>query len=125
MLRTEQGGTSGKRILIADDEPGVRDALRLLLKLDGHTVSEACDGQEALALFVAGRFDLIITDYVMPGLRGDELATEIKRRAPAQPILMITAHLDLMHLAENPVDGVLGKPFAIADLRRAIVQLLG
>ncbi len=125
MSRTEQGGTSGRRILIADDEPGVRDALRLLLRLDGYTVIEACNGREALALFALGGFALVITDYLMPGLRGDELAREIKRRAPGQPVLMITAHLDVVHLSKNPVDAVLGKPFALNDLRRTVSELVG
>ncbi len=124
MLRTQQGGTSSRRILIADDEPGVRDALRLLLRLDGYTVIEACNAREALALFAPGGFALVITDYLMPDLRGDELASEIKKRAPGQPVLMITAHLDMLRLSRNPVDAVLGKPFALSDLRRTVARLV-
>ena len=57
------GRVFGKRILVADDEPSVRDALKLLLAIDHHQVTEARDGVEAFDLLSSGEFDLLITDY--------------------------------------------------------------
>ncbi len=116
-----------KRILVAEDEPGVREALVLLLSLDGHTVTEASDGKQALELFRQNRFDLVITDYIMPQMKGDELAANIHRLVPSQPIIMISAHAQ--SLAEScrslvGVGAVLGKPFMLADLRDTIAKVL-
>jgi CheY-like chemotaxis protein len=113
-----------KRILLVDDQRPVRDAISLLLCLDEHTVVKAANGAEALSLFKPGHFDLVITDLEMPQMKGDELATRIKLVSPAQPILMITAYAELLSDAGNPVDAILNKPFQLADLRRAIAELL-
>jgi len=116
-----------KRILLAEDEPGVREALALLLSLDEHTVIQATDGEEALQLFQAGQFDLVITDYLMPEMKGDELAIAINRLAPAQPLIMISAHAQTLADSGNPligVDTVLGKPFKLEELRQAIAEVL-
>lgn len=119
-----RGTVLGKRILLADDQPGVRQAIKYLLELDDHAVTEARDGKEAFELFRAGRFDLVITDYAMPEMAGNDLAAEIKRLIPAQPIIMITAYtLEIVQYA-NPVDAVLNKPFSFQDLRETIARLL-
>ena len=86
----EPGKVLPKRILLADDQQEVREMTKLMLDMDGHIVTEAGNGREALDLFTPDRFDLVITDYVMPLMKGDELARNIKRLAPAEPILMIT-----------------------------------
>jgi CheY-like chemotaxis protein len=118
------GTVLGKRILLADDQAGVRQAIKYLLELDDHAVTEARDGKEAIELFRASRFDLVITDYAMPEMAGNDLAAEIKRLIPSQPIIMITAYsLDLVQYA-NPVDAVLNKPFGFQDLRQTIARLL-
>src|SRR5437870_372298 len=69
------------RILVVDDEPFVCDAVKMMLNFDGHVVETASNGKEALALFEKGKFDLVITDFAMPSMKGDELAAEIKARA--------------------------------------------
>lgn len=114
-----------KRILIVDDEPAVREALKLLLCFDGHIVTEAENGKKACLLYAPGDYDLVITDFAMPEMKGDELARTIKCLVPTQPILMLTAFLEQARGVENPVDAVLGKPFTMEDLRRAIRNLLG
>jgi CheY-like chemotaxis protein len=112
-----------KHILLVDDEGTVRTALRFLLLNDQHTVVEANNGAEALALFTQKEFDLVILDYQMPFMKGDELATRIKNIAPRQPILMITAYA-LKPSPENPVDAILNKPFDLTRLRQVMAQLL-
>ena len=114
----------GKRILLVDDEPSVRKTFRMLLEFDGHAVTEACDGAEALDLFTRGQFDLVTTDFEMPVMKGNELAIRIKDLAPRQPILMITACETGFGDSENPVDSILNKPFALDNLRGAIAMLL-
>jgi CheY-like chemotaxis protein len=114
----------GKRILLVDDESSVRGAFRMMLEIDEHTVTEANNGAEALDLFTKGQFDLVITDFEMPVMKGNELAVRIKRLAPARPILMITAYGKELGDSENPVDAILNKPFTLDQLSRAITKLL-
>jgi len=116
---------SQKRILITEDDDMVRRTLKLLLVADDYAVTEARTGEEALTLLNGGRFDLVITDFEMPRLRGNELALIIKRQLPSQPILMMTAYAERLGDCDNPVDAVLAKPFRIQDLRNAMAKLLG
>jgi CheY-like chemotaxis protein len=113
-----------KRILLVDDEQSVRQTIKLLLHLDQHTVTEAKDGREALDLFAQEAFDLVITDFSMPRMQGNELAVRIRQLVPAQPIVMITAYAATLGTAENPVDAVLNKPFGFQDLRQIISKVL-
>jgi CheY-like chemotaxis protein len=121
-METER--TVRKRILVADDQPSVREALTLLLSVDEHTVTEAGDGVEALDLVRRYPFDLVITDYDMPRMKGNELALKIKAATPSQPIIMITAFPEHLGNADNPVDAILNKPFQFDDLRQAITRVL-
>jgi CheY-like chemotaxis protein len=112
----------GKAILLAEDEPAVREAYEMLLTLDGHAVTETADGLTAWETFKQNHFDLVITDLEMPRMKGDELASRIKQAKPAQPILMITAH---PVGPEVPVDAVLNKPFSLDELRTVLARLMG
>ena len=113
-----------KRVLLAEDENQVREAIRLLLTVDEHRVTVARDGKEALSIYKPGEFDLVITDFVMPRMQGDELTTEIKKLAPNQPVLMISAYTREANLTNTPADALLSKPFSFADLRAAIARLV-
>jgi CheY-like chemotaxis protein len=112
----------GKRILVADDEQTVREAISMLLSVDDHTVTEAENGAEAFAIFTQGKFDLVITDFAMPVMKGNELAVKIKNLAPNQPVVMLTAYAEQRN-AQNPVDLVINKPFQLHDLRVAIAEV--
>jgi len=114
----------GKRILLVDDQQGVRTAIKFLLQMDEHKVTEATNGKQALELFLRERFDLVITDYAMPGMVGSELAASIKTEAPSQPIIMISAYKPELRDCENPVDAMLNKPFSFFELRQIIAKLL-
>src|ERR1035437_2653380 len=120
-------GNQVRQILVVDDEPAVRDAIKMMLKFDGHEVQTANGSKEALSLLEKGKFDLIITDYSMSGMKGDELAAVIKQRLPHQPIIMITAYAELLKSSSNPLPGVdfiISKPFSLAELREAIAGVL-
>jgi len=123
-MAAERPRMRGKHILLADDQQAVREAIALLLSLDGHTVVEATNGTEAFSLFIPGRFDLVITDFEMPQMKGNELATRIKQVSSSQPILMITAYAERLGDRDNPIDALLNKPFSLEDLRRAMSELL-
>jgi CheY-like chemotaxis protein len=117
---------SAKRILVVDDDPLVCDSVRMMLAHDGHAVETAMSGQGALQLFVKGKFDLVLIDYAMPGMRGDELALAIRAQAPDQAIAMITAHAELMESPAHPLAGkvfVIAKPFMLEELREVMVKL--
>jgi two-component system cell cycle sensor histidine kinase/response regulator CckA len=120
----EQKKIVGKRILLVEDDQGSRDSIKLLLTIDRHTVVDAAGGEEALEFLKNQPFDLVILDYFMPGMQGNQLALHIRDIAPALPIVMITAYLEKLVDADKPVDAVIGKPFSIEDLRRTIATLL-
>lgn len=108
---------------MVDDEPAVGNTVKMLLQFDGHQVEATHSSKEALALFELGRFDLVFTDYAMPGMKGDQLAAAIKSRAPDQPVVMITGHAGTLPPSPD-VDFVVGKPFQLAHLRQAIATVL-
>ena len=116
-----------KRILVVDDEPFVCDAVKMMLAFDGHEVVTANDAKEALAVFEKNKFDLVITDFAMPGMKGDELAAAIKSRSPRQPVVMITAYAEMLQSSGKKLPGVdflVSKPFLLEHLREAISKVL-
>lgn len=124
MLMAEQKRIVGKRILLVEDDLGARESLKLLLTIDRHVVVEATGGAEAIELLKCQPFDLAILDYFMPGMHGSQVALRFREIAPSMPILMVTAYLEKLGNSDKSVDAVVGKPFAIEDLRSAIVKLL-
>lgn len=116
-----------RQILVVDDEPTVCKAFKLLLNYEGHEVHSVDNGQAALAALDERTFDVVITDFSMPGIRGDELAARIKKRQPLQPVIMASAFAgDFEHLGQSSgqVDALLVKPFSREALREAIERAL-
>jgi two-component system, NtrC family, response regulator AtoC len=118
------------KILVVDDEEMQRDMLRGFLEKQGFFVKAAANGREALALFAANPFQLVLLDHRMPDMNGDELLAEIRSADPIVRAIMITAFADVdtavavMKLGaddflEKPVDLVL-----LLDKIRAIEQAL-
>ena len=89
----------------------------------GHEVVQVESGATALDLLRSRHFDLMITDYLMPGMSGLELARAARRTASALPILMITGYANLASEDELGVTRI-AKPFQLDDLSRAIEQEL-
>jgi ATP-dependent Lon protease len=120
-------GNSAWQVLVVDDEPTVRKAVKMLLEHDGHRVETVDSAAAALAVLEHRQFDLIITDFSMPGMKGDQLVARIKQRRPDQPIIMATAFVDEFKTFGRPdggVDFLLNKPFSLNDLREAVDQVL-
>ena len=116
------------RILVVDDEPLVCDSITRMLAGDEQTVVTATTAEAALAALQHARFDLIIVDYQLPGMKGDELAAAVKSHDPHLALIMITAYpetLALSHKQLAGVDLVISKPFGLQELREAVSKLLG
>jgi two-component system, cell cycle sensor histidine kinase and response regulator CckA len=113
--------TVGPTVLLAEDEPGVRGPVRRMLVAHGFTVIEAVDGEEALAVAAAhhGRIDLLLTDVVMPGIGGAELARRLREARPEVRILFMTGYsveAVASHGVLAPGTTLLQKPFTVEEL---------
>jgi two-component system, NtrC family, response regulator AtoC len=80
------------RILVADDEPGIREFLADVLTGDGHEVAQAENGERAAALLDEGRFDLLLTDLRMPRRDGMSLLRKVRAEQPETEVIVMTAH---------------------------------
>ncbi|MGI9627946.1 MAG: response regulator [Longimicrobiales bacterium] len=120
------------RILLIDDEHGVRSVARLILERAGHEVVEASDGSQGMTLFRRGAFDLVITDLYMPDKEGIETIQDIVGLGREIPILAMSggggvsaqtgdALVDAQLFGAN---GTLAKPFSAEALRDAVDELL-
>lgn len=112
-----------KHILVVDDEPLVAESIQFLLEQDGYVVEPATSGYEALGKFEPGKFDMVLTDYLMPAMRGDKLAAAIKSLCPTQPVVMITAFPEKLQTSDCPLGGVdsfICKPFDAKTLRMVL-----
>jgi two-component system response regulator MprA len=119
------------QVLVVEDDPAVQASVAAALRRDGYLVELAGDGVEALDRLVAGSFDSVVLDVLMPRLDGLELCRRLRARGDVTPVLMLTAR----NLVADRVDGLdagaddyLVKPFAVEELRarvRALVRRRG
>lgn len=114
-------------ILIVEDETKTANALKKGLEDSGYTVDVAYDGLDGLAQFSAGKYQLIVSDIIMPGITGIELCKRIRAIHPSVPILLLTA----IDSKDNVVTGLdagaddyLTKPFDFRELLARIRRLL-
>jgi CheY-like chemotaxis protein len=118
---------TGLKILLVDDDPSVLDSIERVLNYLGHAVQTADSGAAALEVVAKGAVDLVITDYFMPDMKGDELARILKQRQPGQRILMVTAYADEFKADgryKGLVEQLLIKPFNIAQLKECVDQVM-
>jgi len=114
------------RILIVEDEVSLSDLVRSHLEKEGHGVDQAFDGNQALAAADRARPDLVILDWMLPGLDGLTVCRELRRKH-LMPILMLTARGDVADRVtglEVGADDYLGKPFSIVELAARVAALL-
>jgi two-component system response regulator AtoC len=112
------------RILVADDEPGLREFITDSLELDDHTVVPAKDGREAAKLLDERGFDLVLTDLKMPGLDGMALLRKVRAEQPEVEVIMMTAHGTVDNAVEAMKLGAfeyLQKPISGPDELRLLV----
>ena len=112
-------------ILVADDDEDVRATICQALAVLGYRSREAADGRSALQSIQEERPDVVILDYIMPGLDGAEVAAELKINYPGLPVIFASAHVDQLRLRLAPGDTpILGKPFLIGELAQLIDEAL-
>ena len=115
------------RVLLVDDDPLVSDSIRRMLEFDQRNVRTAGSAADALALLEKETFDLVIVDYLMPVMKGDQLTVTLKKLYPNLPIIMITADPEKIDsIAEPPpgVDLLIGKPSQLNELRDAVTKMM-
>ena len=105
-------------ILVVDDEEMIRKLIRKYAEFDGHTVTEAVDGMDAVSKFKEGNFDIIIMDIMMPELDGFSACREIRKTSDV-PIIMLSARgeeYDKINGFEIGIDDYVVKPFSPKEL---------
>ena len=116
------------KILVIDDEEPILSNLCYFLNYKNYDVTSTSDGLEGLKLFEKDpkRFDLIITDIVMPKISGMSLVAIIKKKSPNTPVIAITGWGEFPEAfaMESQADKVLSKPFELSELEKAINELI-
>jgi two-component system response regulator HydG len=114
-------------LLVADDDPAVRQSLERMLAREGYAVVLAPDGQAALDRLRAGGIDLVLSDLRMPGLTGIELLREVKAISPEMDVVLLSAFGTVEEAVQAMKDGAvdfLTKPFQRAQLIRIVRKAL-
>ena len=118
-------------ILLVDDEPLVVETLSSAITSKGHTVVTAANGVEGMKKFSEGKFDLVITDIIMPEKEGIELIMEMKRHTPGVKIMAIsgggrTGNVEFLKMATRlGAVASLKKPIRLAEFYKALSECLG
>ena len=113
------------KILVVDDDEAVRQITTESLRAGGYSVTEAANGDAALAALAGGAPDLLLTDFLMPGLNGAEVAARARRLHPTLKILIVSGHMDSAAISKLIPDvPILRKPFETAELWRKVDNLL-
>ncbi len=115
------------RVLVIDDDPGVRDYMEALVSRQGYEVFAAADGEEALGSLERTRPDLITLDVVLPGMDGLAVLAELKKRLPDVPVVMLSGHGQARNIVQAMRLGAsdfLRKPFEVEELELAFQKAL-
>lgn len=125
-LAAKKGPTlkiESKKILVVDDDEILLDALTQLLARLGYEVLGASNGYKGLNLFLQGQFDIVLTDFDMPGMDGITLAYHIKEIFPDTLVILMTGHdraSILEQMEYSKVDVALFKPFDVLEIMHII-----
>ncbi len=117
----------GRTVLLVEDEETVRHVLVRELRMAGYTVLEAADAREAIPLgeHYTEPIDLLVTDVVMPGMKGPQLAEKLLHVRPRMQVLFISGYSEPITLDDNRQVNLLRKPFSPAELTEAVRDALG
>jgi len=115
----------GVRILVVEDDDFVRESMVESLEALGHTVAQAPDGEAGLRELARAAPDLIITDYLMPGITGAELVLRAREQLPDVPMIIATGYADMKAIEQVIGDDMLlRKPFQLAELAATVERAL-
>lgn len=115
------------RILVVDDEPGMRDMLADALSLAGYQTKTAVDGFDALKLVRAEKFDLVISDVNMPRMNGFDLLQDLREHKDETPVILLTARGDRNDVTAGlkfGADDYVTKPFGLEELTLRVAAIL-
>lgn len=127
--RPVPGVGKGKRVLLVEDEKWVRKSTAMVLSEYGYSVTEAANAEAAISLFYRekGKFDLVLTDVIMPGRNGLQLIGPLLDINPSIPVLLFSAHLDDKVQMEEIIKkgfAYLQKPYEISELICAVEETI-
>jgi CheY-like chemotaxis protein len=119
-----------ERILLVEDDAAVRSLVHQILQREGYNVLVASDGHDALSILIKQNpeLDLLLTDVVMPGMSGRELADRVKETRPGLKVLFMSGHTEDAIVKQGVIDrglDLLPKPFAPDVLTRKVREVLG
>jgi len=126
--QTDRSHKDRPRILVVDDEPGVRDLLAKILATADYHVDTVPDGASAIERLRAAEYDLLITDLKMPGMDGLSVIREARRTAPVLPVIIITGcstEASAIEAINLGVAGYLTKPFRLPRILAVAARALG
>ena len=115
------------RILIVEDEAGIRDLLEELLFMEGYRITAVDNGSDGVSRFTEEDHDLVFTDLRMPGMSGWDVAKAVKSHNPRTPVVMVTGwdtEALSSELSDTGVDHILQKPFDMAAVLKLVSELL-
>jgi|SRR6266850_2955359 len=124
------GRSEAIKILVIDDDPGIRNLIDSALKAAGYRVVTAANGKEGLREFATARFDLVILDIFMPEQNGFEVLMQMVKTLPRPKVLVISGggtlglRRALSWAEQSGVRHTLGKPFTLEQLLAAVEQVL-
>jgi DNA-binding NtrC family response regulator len=119
-------GTGGK-ILVVDDNIDLRIMVSKMLSRLGYEVSSADNAENGLGVLFKNKFDLVLSDYEMPGMDGIAFACSVKKSSPRTPVVIMTgAGKDTVYSRKSTaVDEVISKPFTLSEIDEMIQNLSG
>jgi len=115
-----------KKILLAEDDKNLSRSVDILLTLDGYEVISVYDGEEALNKLLRQKFDLLITDIVMPGLNGVDLIKKIRKLNQDIPIMVVSGKLNdslIEQLESSGIQYILPKPINPTRFRKMVQKI--
>jgi len=118
---------TGGKILVVDDNNDFRFAISKMLSRLGYEVSSADSGENGLRVFSMNPFDVVLSDYEMPGMDGVTFACRIKKRSPRTRVVIMTGagKETVFSRDSTAVDEVISKPFSLAEIDETIQNLSG
>ena len=128
-IESGDSSTAGKTILLIDDEPLVTDICEMMIKRLGHKVFKAHCGSEGIEIFMASktRIDLIISDFNMPGMNGQEVIDTLRIMGHSVKVLLSSGGLSAAEEEKVLADGFSGflkKPYSMSTLSDKIAEIL-
>lgn len=120
----------GKRLLVVEDHPAEARVLDFVLRRAGYDVTVASDGRTAWDLVNSEEFDLVVSDFTMPGMTGGELSARMRRdgRLAEIPVILLTGRAlelkSLVRQGQMSVDMIISKPFSPRELKKKVGECL-